>query len=68
MFCLRNKKKNSAFIQQPDYSTLTSFQLFTGMDITLPRRYSPLDTAALEEVSLHHTRAETDYDMGTVNF
>jgi len=27
-----------------------------------------LNFLGLEEVALHHTRAETNYDMGTVNF
>lgn len=40
----------------------------SGLDTGPPKRYSPLDITALEEVALHHTRTETSYDMGTVNF
>ena len=39
-----------------------------GSDNAPPRRYSPLDIVALEDVALHHTKTETSYDMGTVNF
>ena len=58
-----------AAVGKPGFCGISMFLvLFIGSDSGLPRRYSPLDIAALEEVALHHTRTETSYDMGTVNF
>ncbi|XP_060084414.1 protein pigeon-like [Ylistrum balloti] len=59
------------------FSPLVSFlQLLEKLDVAqrlksdgkVPFQRSPLDVHFLEDVALHHTRTETNYDLSTVNF